>query len=241
MNPTNHPEPQPEPAELAGKARRITRMGLKAALATRDAQTGHPFISMAGAATAMDGAPVLLMSSLARHRQNLERHPHLSALFEAAEDRSNPLTGARVSLSGRIAPLEDAREQQRFLARQPKAFYAGFSDFAFFRLELVDAHYVGGFGIAATLSRSEYLLAPAQCAALRTAEAELLEMLNESRKSSVQALATGPLGAAPGAWRMTGVDPEGCDLMWKHRVLRFEFPEPVRSPEEVLRLIPGSA
>lgn len=229
--------PQNDMNEIARQARRITRQGLKAALATRDADTGDPFISMAGAATAIDGAPIMLMSSLARHRRNLEKYPQVSLLFENQDERSNPLTGARVSLSGRAELSNDPLEHQRFLARQPKAFYAGFSDFAFFRIRLKDAHFVGGFGIAQTLPSDIYLLKVNEM--LKQDEGDLISMLNETRKDELRHMVSGQLGAPRGAWRITGIDPEGCDFMWKHRVMRFDFPMPAESAEQVLAMMPG--
>ena len=222
MSPTPPPERPAEPdrREIAAQARRIARLALKAAMATRDAVSGDPFISMGAAATAMDGAPVLLMSALARHRRNLDRHPEASLLFETGEDRANPLTGARISISGRVEPLADEIDQARFLARQPKAFYAGFSDFQFYKLQVRDVHFVGGFGIAMNLAPADYLLETGRLGALRQAEGELIARLTRDHKAVLHNIVKKRLNGPKGAWRLTGIDPEGCDFKWKHRVRR---------------------
>lgn len=236
--PADNPQ-QPATCQIAKAARRIARLGLKGALATRDSASGHPFISLAGAATAMDASPILLMSTLARHRRNLEHYPQLSLLFETPDERANPLTGARISVSGRAEILQDERDQQRFLARQPKAFYAGFSDFAFFRIEITDVHYVGGFGIAETLPPEEYLLDIGPVDELRDREGELIASLNEAHKPALHQLLHERHGAPRGAWRLTGIDPEGCDFIWKHRVLRHDFEKPARTADEAAAQLVG--
>ena len=60
---------------------------------------------------------------------------HVSRLFEATAGLENPLTGARVTLLGRARPSADELDRQRFLHRHPEAErYAGFKDFALFRV-----------------------------------------------------------------------------------------------------------
>jgi hypothetical protein len=42
--------------------------------------------------------------------------------------------------------------------------------------------------------------------------------------------ATKLLGARDAAWRVTGIDPDGLDLMHGDAALRLPFPERVRTP-----------
>ena len=48
---------------------------------------------------------------------------------------------------------------------------------------------------------------------LLEAEAEILAHMNEDHADAIQLYATALMGARPGAWRMAGIDPEGCDLI----------------------------
>jgi len=47
-------------------------------------------------------------------------------------------------------------------------------------------------------------------------------------------------GAPAGPWRMSGIDPEGCDLLLDGEALRVEFARPIASAtearEELVRL-----
>jgi putative heme iron utilization protein len=55
-------------------------------------------------------------------------------------------------VSGRAEVTEDAAARAGFLTAHPyAAMYADFGDFAFWRVELTAAHYVGGFAAAARL------------------------------------------------------------------------------------------
>jgi putative heme iron utilization protein len=53
---------------------------------------------------------------------------------------------------------DEARVRRRFLARHPKAeLYAGFGDFAFWRMSVASAHLNGGFARAADLKAQDVL------------------------------------------------------------------------------------
>jgi heme iron utilization protein len=124
-----------------------------ATLATLSAD-GHPFASFVTTAFGDDGAPLLLLSRLAVHTGNLERDPRASLLLvEPEEEAADPLARSRLTLSGRVETAADqASARAAFLARHPEAAgYAGFADFAFYRLAPASCHLVAGFGRIATL------------------------------------------------------------------------------------------
>ncbi len=143
----------------AADARRMLRCAGRAALATLDRETGHPYASLALVASQPDGAPVLLLSRLALHTQNIAADPRASLLIEATRRGGDPLAAGRVSLVGQIRPATGGTAARRFLAAHPSAAgYAGFADFGFFVLHLERAHYVGGFGRISSLAGADLLL-----------------------------------------------------------------------------------
>jgi putative heme iron utilization protein len=192
-------------------ARRLVRQARTAALATLARRTGHPFGSMVSVACEPDGTPILLMSTLAAHSRNLAEDPRASLLYE---DRTapDPQQGARVTVVGRVERIvEPDAAARRYLARLPEAaLYAGFGDFAFFRLVVEDAHLVAGFGRAMRVRGEDLLLDVGAAAALIAAEADLVESLDADR-ARVAAWAR-RLGAPDGDWHVVGLDPEGLDL-----------------------------
>ena len=64
--------------------------------------------------------------------------------------------------------------------------------------------------------------------------------MNEDHDDAVQLYANRLLGAEGEGWRITGCDPEGCDLRRRGDVLRLDFDKPVRDAEtarvELVRL-----
>jgi hypothetical protein len=61
--------------------------------------------------------------------------------------------------------------------------------------------------------------------------------MNEDHREALELYATGLSGAAPGAWRTTGLDPEGIDLMLGDQTARVVFPQRVNHPKELRRVL----
>ena len=79
----------------------------------------------------------------------------------AATGKGDPLAHPRLTVLGTFAKIErdtpdGVRVGRRFLSRHPKSkLYAGFGDFAFWRLTIVSAHLNGGFARAADLMAAD--------------------------------------------------------------------------------------
>jgi len=141
------PPPEPSYAERARTLVHLARSGALSTLSRR--QPGHPFGSVMPYAPDDRGAPLLLISSMAMHTQNLEGDPRASLLVTQPGWTDDPLAGGRVTLVGRALRLpepERAAARERYLVRQPRAAYwVDFEDFSFWRLEVSDVYFVGGF------------------------------------------------------------------------------------------------
>ena len=223
----------PSKAEMAADARAVVRRALKASLATIAAGGGYPYASLITVATAASGAPVFLISGLAQHTKNLAKDQRASILFDGTGAAGDPLQGARVTLFGKAEKTDEEAARRRFLARHPEAaFYAGFPDFAFWRLEVEGAHYIGGFGRIVDLSPAELLVPTEGAEELLAAEPGIIEHMNEDHADAVRLYATRLAGAPEGFWRMVGIDPEGCDLMFEGDARRIRFKAPIASPSE---------
>jgi putative heme iron utilization protein len=120
------------------------------------------------------------------------------------------------------------RLRRRFLARHPKSeLYADFPDFAFWRMMAASAHLNGGFARAADLTATDLLTDLKDADDLIAAEAGAVEHMNQDHGEAVGLYATRLLGAREAAWRLTGLDPEGLDLMAGDATLRLPFAAPV--------------
>ena len=93
---------RPRPAEFdaVGIAKELLRTIRAGALATLDRDGGSPFASLVTVATDIDGTPLLLMSRLSGHTQNLEQDPRASILL-AQRGKGDPLAHPRLTVIGR--------------------------------------------------------------------------------------------------------------------------------------------
>jgi heme oxygenase (biliverdin-IX-beta and delta-forming) len=220
------PNPDFDP-KLAAK--KLLREGRSGALATLLPPAGDPYCSLVNVATAPDGAPLLLISRLAVHTKNILADPRVSLMLDERKE-GDPLQGARVMLMGTAAATDDAEARRRYLARQPEAeMFAGFADFAFYRMELKAAHLVAGFGRIVDLKPQDILTDTADAAELIAAEPGILAHMNDDHADAVRLYATRLLGAPDGEWRCVGCDPEGLELQHGRSALRLPFRQRVRS------------
>lgn len=224
------------------EARELIRRGVKGSLATIDKNTGYPYASLITLATEADGTPLFLISTLARHTRNIVADSRASILFDGTDGFGDPLEGGRISIFGRAETIKENKARARFIARHPSAeTYADFADFEFYRLRLEGAHFVGGFGRIHDLQPGELLTELTGADELLAAEGEIIEHMNADHGDAIELYATQLLGAPAGAWRLTGCDPDGCDLALGEIALRLPFPARVTSPQEIRKCLSSLA
>jgi putative heme iron utilization protein len=179
---------------------------------------------------------------LSTHTANLEVDGRSSILL-AETGKGDPLAHPRLTVLGAMARIErdsaeEARARRRFLARHPKSeLYAGFGDFAFWRMEVVSAHLNGGFARAADLKAAEVITDMSGADDLLAAEQGAVEHMNSDHAEAVRLYATKLLGAREGNWRMTGLDPDGGDLALGDETLRLAFPERITEAGQLRKVL----
>ena len=217
------------PGASAYISRRLARHASKAYLCTIGAENqpeaaNWPSASLITVAVAWDGSPILLLSELAYHTQNILADGRASILFDGTAGYNNPQQGPRAAFMGRLKPAKDERLHQRFLARHPEAArYAGFGDFGFYQMHVERVHYVDGFAAAIWLKGRRTILAANHCKGIAEMEAGALDHMNSDHADAVANYGTRLLGKQGKHWRMIGIDPEGCDLACGHGVHRLDF------------------
>jgi putative heme iron utilization protein len=211
-------------------AKKLLREGRSGALATLMQDSGDPYCSLVNIATVADGSPLLLISTLAVHTRNVLADPRVSLMIDERK-QGDPLEGARIMLMGTAEPVDDNDIRRRYLVRQPEAeMYVGFADFSFYRMALKGAHLVAGFGRIVDLKPEDVLTPTEDAAELIAAEPEIIAHMNEDHAEACRLYATKLLGAADGAWRCVGCDPEGMELQLERTAVRLPFPQRVRAP-----------
>jgi len=210
-------------------ARGLLRRADRAVLATRLGPEGWPYASLVLLAVDHDAAPLLLLSDLAEHSRALAVDARLSLLIDGTAGHDDPLTGPRLTLLGTAERTLAPEAARRYLARHPAAgLYAGFADFHFYRVAVSRAHLVAGFGRIHWLEGAA--LGFSAAGMLAAHEADIVAHMNGDHAAAVELLATRLAGGAGTGWRMTGIDPEGCDFGRAGATVRIEFATPIDGP-----------
>lgn len=213
-----------DPARLARMLLRRSRQG---ALATLMVGSGAPYCSLINLASAPDGAPILLISSLAVHTRNILSDSRVSLMLDERAP-GDPLEGARIMLAGHAEMASGdvvGNLRQRYLNAHPTSeVFVDFKDFAFYRIKPTAAHLVAGFGRINDLAPAQFLTDISDAADLIDAEQSAVAHMNDDHRDALNLYATRLLGASSGDWRCTGCDPDGLDLAREAVALRLDFP-----------------
>jgi heme iron utilization protein len=198
---------------------------------------GYPYGSFVTVAFD-EGNPVFLISGLAEHTKNLERNPRASLLV-AESGAADPLANGRVTLLGLCLRVDEDGGSARsaFLAAHPNsAYYADFSDFAFWKLRVNAIRYIGGYGRMSWITPADWQaaepdpLAPSAAGVVAHMNADHADALVLYCKAFARAT---DITAA----KMTGVDRYGFEMSATTaggpRPVRVAFATPVSTPEQV--------
>ncbi len=233
------PRPDFNARSIAKQLLRTVRAG---ALATIDRNTGHPLGTLVNVATDSDGSPLILISRLSSHTANLEADSRASILLATA-GKGDPLAHPRLTVLGRFVQVaheapEEAHLRRRFLARHPKSeLYAGFADFALWRMSMESAHLNAGFARASDFAAADIKTEIVDAHELCAAEADVIAHMNDDHASAVALYATSLLHAEAGPWRLTGLDPDGADLASGDAALRLDFPERITTAGQLRQVL----
>lgn len=240
MPPSDVPEPT-----YAERARTLLERETLGTLSTQSVKhPGFPFGSVMPYALTADGAPLFLISGMAIHTQNLLADPHASLLVMQRDNASDPLGMARVTLLGAATRIDDVPGDLRdlYLDRHPNArHWIGYSDFAFFRLDVTHVYFVGGFGAMGWVAKDDYTLAAAD--PLAGAAAGILEHMNADHGDALREIARHFAGLACDEATMVSCDRLGFVVRVRTaegmKGRRIAFPEEVRSAADARRVLVG--
>lgn len=168
------------------------------------------------------GRPLILISNLAAHTQNIQADPHVSLC--ATQD--DVLAGARVTLVGDAQMVDDdVVARNRYLHVFPDALaYASFGDFHLYRIEPQGGHYIGGFGDIRTFGREAYLV---KHSSLNDREADIVAHMNADHMPALRDFCQHFHRVDADQVEMLTIDCDGFDVRADGRVLRMEFIDPV--------------
>src|ERR1700693_4993189 len=237
---------QPAVAEptFAERARTSVYLGRVGSLSTLSRkQQGFPFGSVMPYGLDDHANPVLLISTMAMHTQNVQADPRSSLLVTQPDTTGDPLGASRVTLIGNTLPVpvpDVAEARKLYLARYANSkYWVDFDDFSFYRMDVVDVYYVGGFGVMGWVSASDY--SQARPDPLADAASGILEHMNADHQDGLILLARAFAGIESQEVAMTSVDRLGFHLRLKTqdgtRSSRIAFLREARSPSEARKVL----
>ena len=134
--------------------------------------------------------------------------------------------------------VEEAR--RLYLERHPNSkYWVDFDDFSFFRMDVLDVYYVGGFGVMGWVAAPEY--AQAHADPLADAAAGILQHMNADHQEALILLARIFAGIEAQEAVMTAVDRLGFHVRMKTeegmKGARLAFLNEVSTPAETRKML----
>jgi hypothetical protein len=177
------------------------------------------------------------------HTQNLKADPRASLLLVQPDAAGDPLGASRVTLVGNVLPVPQAEvADARTLYLKTYAnskYWVDFEDFSFYRMDVVDVYYVGGFGVMGWVSASEYV--QSQPDPLADSMGEIIQHMNADHKDALALLARTFAHMESQEATMTAVDRLGFHLRLKTqdgmRGTRIAFLREVSNPAETRKVL----
>ncbi|WP_273432600.1 HugZ family protein [Chitinibacter tainanensis] len=168
------------------------------------AMPGYPHVSWLPLVPAPNGMPIVVISELAEHTQNVRHHPAVSFLLHEGE---MALSKARATVLGQLRPLAAEPLVLARLKRYAPGLvkYLALGDFALWQLEFVRARYIAGFGKMGWVEAADWArhyVLPLE------AEATLLQDF---------------AAHCPAETELVGIDAQGLDLRRGDTLMRYPF------------------
>jgi len=241
--PASDQPPVPEPT-FAERARTLVYLGRVGSLSTLSRkQPGFPFGSVMPYGLDDHGRPIFLISTMAMHTRNLQADARASLLLTQESVDGDPLGASRVTLVGNVLPVpkdELVEARKLYLERHANSkYWVDFEDFSFYRMDVIDVYYVGGFGVMGWVAASDY--ERSQPDPLADSMAEIIQHMNADHKDALVLLARKFARIEAIAATMTAVDRLGFHVRLKTpdgmRGARVAFLREVSNPGETRKVL----
>lgn len=224
-------------SEVALEARQLLLNTSYGLLSTHSVDMqGFPFGSVVPYCLDRTGTPIILISRLAQHCKNVLANPMVSLLVM---DDSEP----NKHLAGRLTLLCEAKPiTHHDVAPRYHSFYPGTKDyqttldFDFFRLEIVKARYVGGFGKIHWLSGEQI---GKRNPFHEGSETSIVSHMNQDHGDAIEKYCLDRDIEMPQETQavMVGIDSEGIHVRVGEQLHRISFSREVNDPLEARTIL----
>ncbi|HEV2522161.1 MAG TPA: DUF2470 domain-containing protein [Candidatus Acidoferrales bacterium] len=229
---------------FAERARTLVYLGRTGSLSTplRE-QPGFPFGSVIPYGLDDHGSPIFLIGTKAMNTLNLQADRRASLLVTQPDADGDPLGTSTVTLLGyvRLVPDREVAEARAlYMHRYGKSkSWVEFDGFSFYRMEVAEVHYVGGFGMKGWVSVSEYDRAKPD--PLADAAADIMRHMNADHGSALILIARAYAGIEAQKTTMTSVDRLGFRVRLKTSDgtlgTRIAFLQEVTNPTDTRKVL----
>lgn len=224
---------------VAKRARLVLQSVFSGVLSTHSKKfAGYPFGSVVPFCPDQTGQPLLLISRLAQHTQNIADNSRVAlTLLEPNPQQGDVQQVERLTLLADAEKVHQVDEAaQRYYRCFPQARgYHDELDFEFYRLNLIQLRFIEGFGQARWLSPGDVVLAnPFSTEQL----ARIVDHMNEDHSDAIQHYCD--LAAIPNPGRaavMAAMDSEGMVLWVNNHLHRVEFARSVTTSEDARAIL----
>ncbi|GJM15601.1 MAG: pyridoxamine 5'-phosphate oxidase-related [Thermodesulfobacteriota bacterium] len=235
------PVPEPTYAERVRTLISRAHMGTLSTLSAK--HPDWPFGSMMPYGLDEKGRPTFLISTMAMHTHNLIRDGRSSLFVSQTDSGGDPLDASRVTLMGETTKVPDEQLHEvrdLYLKRYKNASYwVDFDDFSFYRMDIKDIYFVGGFGAMGWVTVEQYH--DANVDPLADSAAGIIKHMNDDHTESLVLLAKHFTKVEAEESSMTSVDRLGMQVRIKANnefySRRIGFIREVTNTEECRKVI----
>ena len=199
---------------------------------------GFPFGSLMPYGLDDRGRPVFLISTMAMHTHNLIRDPRASLFVSQTDSSGDPLSTSRATLMGGVSKVpqeEIPGVRELYLLRYKNAgYWVDFDDFTFYRMDIRDVYFVGGFGAMGWVTSEEY--SEADVDPLADSASGIIQHMNEDHSDALVLIIKKYLDIDGEDASITSVDRLGFQVRFKSNGefygRRVGFIREVTTPEQ---------
>ncbi len=225
-------------SETAVSARQILQGHWGGVLATQSVKfAGYPFGSLVPYCLDETGQPLILISRLAQHTQNIKADPKVALTLIDASPSGDIQQQERLTLLADAQPVQEvASAALRYYGYFPQA--AGYHDqldFEFYRLQVHQARFIAGFGRIHWQSL-EQLIIPNPFSMEQ--EAGIVSHMNNDHREALECYcAKKGIDCSDQEITMCGIDAEGLVLRVGQGLHRLDFSQPIKNMQEARAIL----
>jgi|TARA_B110000196_G_scaffold319748_1_gene338767 hypothetical protein len=195
---------------------------------------GYPFGSFVTYLSGNSRAIFLYVSDIAEHTKNFLHNSKASLTITKLDTTSDQQNSERLTLMGNITKLTNQTAQQceaRFFKFFPESRkYESMHDFNFYRFDITEARWIGGFGQIAWLDSTKW---KTNEPAWAKDEANIIDHMNDDHTNVIYSTLHGEYGVRDKNSRMIAITIDGYYIKSKQRLYFIRFDKPCQTAKEI--------